>query len=77
MTSVLLFLLLGPVNLTNVIQMFLQGDKHGTSLPQRPEVSRTNIFNTETMKQKHGPLSEQGQKKPEPGGRTDALRTPL
>lgn len=29
------------------------------------------------MKQKHGPLSEQGQKKPEPGGRTDALRTPL
>jgi len=65
MTSVLFFLLLELANLTNVIQMFLQGDKHGTSLPQCPEVSRTDIFNTEMVKQKCGALSERGKKKPE------------
>lgn len=49
--------------------MLLRGNKHGTSLPQCPEISGTDIFNTEIVKQKHGPLCEHGKGKPEQGER--------
>lgn len=54
--SRLFFLFLKLVNSTKVFQMLLQSNKYRTSLPQSPEISETEIFNTDMVKQKHESL---------------------
>lgn len=58
------FLFLKLVNSTKVFQMLSQNSKYGTSLPQSPEVSETEIFNTNVVKHKHESL-RRGKRKAE------------
>lgn len=77
--SGLFFLFLKLVNSTKVFQLLLQANKYGTSLPQSPDISGTEVFNTDIVKQKHESLWEQGKGKPESKARGQGigLRSPL